>query len=137
VPPWPNWSARAPTCLCCCRCGPTRLHYRRYHVSSGEGSAGWHKIAEAFGLANPYRVVGWDEIERERARVALARPGDEERLLFGLRTCYRFMKVARAVFDNARLLAEGVPPPKFPVWLPVCLARPGDRSIHQQMMDDE
>ena len=51
---------------------------------------------------------------------------------------YRFAGTAVEFFDNGRLLAEGMPPPpRFTSYLPLCAIRPSDRSIYEQMRDDE
>jgi nucleoside-diphosphate-sugar epimerase len=122
------------------------LHHRRYHISAGEGSSvTWQEIAAAFAQCcgertdNPYQVVDFATIQREQERLRpLLGPGDEEHLLMALRIYYRFMEIKAEIFDNGRLLAEGMPPPpKFTSYLPVCATRPSDRSVYQQMLDDE
>src|SRR5262249_34059833 len=65
------------------------LRHRRYHVSAGTtSSVSWHEIAEAFARCygarpdNPFRVVDFAMVERERERMRpLLGPGDEEHLL--------------------------------------------------------
>jgi hypothetical protein len=55
-----------------------------------------------------------------------------------LRTYYRFMEINAEIFDNSRLLEEGMPaPPRFTSYLPLCAERPAGRSVYQQMQDDE
>src|SRR5205085_2285547 len=95
------------------------LRHRRYHVSAGEGSSvTWREISAAFSEVygerrdNPYQVVDFATIERERDRLRpLLGPGDEEHLLMALRIYYRFMEINAEMFDNRRLLEEGMPPP--------------------------
>jgi nucleoside-diphosphate-sugar epimerase len=122
------------------------LRYRRYHISAGEGSSStWQEISSAFSQCygeradNPYRIVDFATIERERERLPrLLGPGDEERLLMALRIYYRFMEINAEIFDNHRIMEEGMPaPPKFTSYLPLCAARPAERSVYQQMTDDE
>jgi hypothetical protein len=48
------------------------------------------------------------------------------------------MEINAEIFDNSRLLEEGMPPPpKFTNYLPLCATRPADRSVYEQMLDDE
>lgn len=122
------------------------LRHRRYHISAGEGSSvTWREISAAFSQCygersdNPYQIVSFATIEQERARLLpLLGPGDEEHLLMALRAYYRFMEINAEMFDNSKLLAEGMPPPpKFTSYLPLCATLPADRSVYQQMLDDE
>jgi nucleoside-diphosphate-sugar epimerase len=122
------------------------LRHRCYHVSAGQGSSvTWHDIEAAFSRAYhetaqpPYQVVDFATIERERHRLAaLLGPGDEEHLLMALRIYYRFMEINAEIFDNQRLLDEGMPPPpKFTDYLATCATQPPQRSVYQQMLDDE
>jgi nucleoside-diphosphate-sugar epimerase len=122
------------------------LAHRRYHIAAGETRCvTWHEIAAAFAECcgdradNPYQVVDFATIERERNRLAeLLGPGDEDHLLMALEIYFRFMQINAEIFDNSRLLNEGMPPPpKFTSYLPVCATRPGDRTVYQQMLDDE
>jgi nucleoside-diphosphate-sugar epimerase len=122
------------------------LRYHRYHISAGEGSSvTWHEIGENFARCygqrpeNPYRIVDFATIEQEQHRLRpLLGAGDEEHLLQALRVYYRFMEINAEIFDNSRLLEEGMPPsPKFTSYLSLCATRPADRSVYQQMVDDE
>lgn len=122
------------------------LRYRRYHISAGEeSSVSWQQIAEAFTRCHgrrsghPYQIVDFPTIERERARLGpLLGPGDEDHLLMAPRLYYRFMEINAEIFDNRRLLEEGMPPPpKFTTYLPLCAERGADRTVYQQMLDDE
>jgi nucleoside-diphosphate-sugar epimerase len=121
------------------------LRHRCYHVSAGEvSSVTWHEIAAGFAQCYgerpeiPYRVVDLATILRERKRIGeLLGPGDEEHLLKALPIYYRFMEINAEIFDNTRLLEEGMPAaPKFTSYLPLCASRPSDRSVYQQMLDD-
>ena len=50
----------------------------------------------------------------------------------------RFPKAWKYLLANRRLLEEGMPsPPKFTSYLPLCATLPADRSVYQQMLDDE
>ncbi len=122
------------------------LRYRRYHVSAGEASAvTWHEIAAVFARCHgerpesPYRQVDFETLVRERDRLRpLLGPGDEEHLLAALRIYYRFAATGVEVFDNRRLLGEGMPvPPRFTSYLHLCATRPANRSVYEQMRDDE
>lgn len=122
------------------------LKYRRYHVSAGEGSSvTWNEITAVFSQCygeradNPYRVVDFATIERERDRLRpLLGSGDEDHMLAALRIYYRFAEINVEIFDNRRLLEEGMPPPpKFTSYLGRCATQPADKSVYQQMRDDE
>jgi nucleoside-diphosphate-sugar epimerase len=121
------------------------LRHRRYHVSAGEASSvTWEEIAEVFSHCygkrpeNPYRVVDIPTILRERERVEeLLGPGDVGHLLMALPIFYRFMEINAEIFDNTRLLDEGMrPAPKLTSYLTRCATLPSDRSIYEQMLDD-
>jgi nucleoside-diphosphate-sugar epimerase len=121
------------------------LRERRYHISAGEASAvSWREMAAVLARyhgqrpENPYRVVDHRALCRERGRLAqMLGPGDEERLLQALEGFFRFSACGVEIFDNRRLLAEGVPaPPRFTDYLPVCIERPAGRSVYEQMRDD-
>lgn len=122
------------------------LVHRRYHVSSGKVSAVmWHEIAAAFAAAagevrdDPWREVDFGTLVVERGRMAgLLGPGDEGHMLAALELYYRFGKLGLSYFDNTRLLAEGMPPPpRFTDYLGACVATSADRSVYEQMRDDE
>jgi nucleoside-diphosphate-sugar epimerase len=122
------------------------LRYGCYHVSAGEGSSvTWHEIAEVFARCygerpeNPYRQVDFSTIVDERSRLrTLLGPGDEDHLLTALRIYYRFAASNVEIFDNRRLLEEGMPPPpRFNSYLHLCATQPADRSVYEQMRDDE
>jgi hypothetical protein len=78
-------------------------------------------------------------IESERGRMReLLGPGDEDHMLMALRIYYRFMEINAEMFDNRRLLEEGMPPPpKFTSYLAACATQPRDRSVYEEMRDDE
>jgi nucleoside-diphosphate-sugar epimerase len=121
------------------------LAYRCYHISAGEGAAvTWREMAAAFAQCygeradEPYQVADFPTIVRERSRLReRLGPGDEERLLQALEPYYRFSASGVEVFDNGRLLGEGLaPPPRFTDYLGTCATRPPDRSVYEQMKDD-
>jgi nucleoside-diphosphate-sugar epimerase len=121
------------------------LRHHRYHISAGEAAAvSWGEMAEVFARYHgrrrdtPYRVVDSAALWRERCRVReLLGAGDEERLLNAMEAFFRFSACGVEVFDNQRLLDEGLPPPpRFTEYLPACIERPGRRSVYEQMWDD-
>jgi nucleoside-diphosphate-sugar epimerase len=121
------------------------LRHRRYHVSAGEASSvTWEEIARVFARFygerpdNPYQVVDIATIlrERERARQLLG-PGDDDHLFAALPLYYRFMEIDAEIFDNSRLLQEGMAPsPKLTSYLELCATRSAGRSVYDQMLDD-
>jgi nucleoside-diphosphate-sugar epimerase len=122
------------------------LRHRRYHVSAGESAAvTWREMAAVFATCygarpdNPYRVVDFPTLVRERDRMrGLLGPGDEEHLLGALELFFRFSTCGAEVFDNRRLLEEDLPPPpRFTSYLRTCARLPPDRSVYQQMRDDD
>jgi nucleoside-diphosphate-sugar epimerase len=119
------------------------LRHRRYHVSAGAGaSCTWNEIAAAFARHHgerpddPHRRVDWETVVAERHRLAACLgPGDEERMLMALALYFRFPSL---VFDNTRLLSQGMPaPPRFVDYLDRCMSEPGGRSVYEQMTDDD
>jgi nucleoside-diphosphate-sugar epimerase len=122
------------------------LGHRRYHISAGEAaSVTWHEIAAEFARIHgerpgiPYRQVDFPTLVSERGRLAeLLGPGDEDLLLTALEAYCRFSSSGVQVFDNRRLLEEGMaPPPRFTSYLRTCALAPPGRSIYEQMLDDE
>src|SRR5262245_47563702 len=122
------------------------LRYQRYHISAGKVSAvSWSEMAEGFARCygdrpgSPDRVADFGTLVRERGRLReLLGSGDEDRLLAALELYFRFSACGAEVFDNERLLGEGMPlPPRFTDYLATCAARPPDRSVYEQMLDDE
>jgi nucleoside-diphosphate-sugar epimerase len=121
------------------------LRHRRYHVSAGQASSTtWKDIAATFSRCEPvqleeqYRVLDIPDILKESARIS-ERLGPEglDHLLAVLPIYYRFMQINAEIFDNARLLAEGMSPsPKLTSYLERCVANPSGRSVYQQMLDD-
>ena len=121
------------------------LRHRRYHVSAGEASSvAWADIASVFARSygerpdDPYQVVEIPTILRDDQRLAqMLGPGDVDHLRAALAIYYRFMEINAEIFDNTRLLEEGMPPPpKLTTYLHLCATQPSDRSVYQQMLDD-
>jgi nucleoside-diphosphate-sugar epimerase len=121
------------------------LKHRRYHISAGEaGAVSWGEMAAEFAQCygdrpeNPYRVVDFQTLLEERSGMReFLGDGDEERLLRALEMYFRFSASGVEVFDNERLLEEGMaPPPRFTSYLQTCAALPSNRSVYEQMLDD-
>ncbi|MBL8551586.1 MAG: SDR family oxidoreductase [Hyphomonadaceae bacterium] len=108
------------------------LKHARYHISAGETSCcTWREIAAAFGGAEAYRVMG--EIAEDRDWAAEQFGEHARRILRAIELYCRFPSV---LFDNSRLMGEGVrAPPRFTDYLQLCLAT-DDRGINEQMNDD-
>jgi nucleoside-diphosphate-sugar epimerase len=122
------------------------LQHRRYHISAGEVSAvSWHEIAAEFARChgerpdNPYRQVDFPTIVAERGRLReLLGLGDEDRLLMALELYLRFSQTGTVIFDNRRLLDEGMPrPPKFVDYLAKSATMPPNQSVYEQMAADD
>lgn len=119
--------------------------HRVYHVSAGLGSSvTTAELAAAFDTHHgarphePVEVTDVDQLWRERDRLSrYLGPGDEERFLRTLEIYFRFCKLPAEVFDNSRLLAEGIPPPPpLTSYLGRCVETSRDRSVYDQMCDD-
>jgi nucleoside-diphosphate-sugar epimerase/glutathionylspermidine synthase len=122
-----------------------RLRHKRYHISAGQGSAvSWREMAAVFARyygerpENPYKVVNFAGLARERARLAeVLGPGDVDALLRALEPFYGLSASGVQAFDNRRLLEEGMrPPPPFTAYLPACIVAPPTRSVYEQLLDD-
>jgi nucleoside-diphosphate-sugar epimerase/glutathionylspermidine synthase len=122
-----------------------RLRWRRYHISAGEGSSvTWRAMAVVFAHyhgerpESPYETADFPKLVRERARLRpLLGPGDEDLLLRALEPFFRLSASGAEVFDNSRLLAEGMrPPPRFTDYLPACITQPANRGVYEQLLHD-
>jgi nucleoside-diphosphate-sugar epimerase/glutathionylspermidine synthase len=121
------------------------LRWRRYHISAGE-SAGvtWREMAAVFARyhgersEDPYEVADFPTLVRERARLRrLLGPGDEDLLLRALEPFFLLSASGAEMFDNRRLLAEGMrPPPRFTEYMPACITQPAGRSVYEQILHD-
>jgi nucleoside-diphosphate-sugar epimerase len=117
------------------------LQYKRYHISAGiERAIRWQELAEAQSqlVGGPaqgrYEVGPFESLTARRVREAIG-DGHPRYLLHALGLYCRFCSLD-LVFDNQRLLDEGMPPPpRFTEYLPVCLES-SPASIFEQMRID-
>ncbi len=117
------------------------LKYNRYHISAGLGSAiRWEELAaeQARLTGGPardrYEVGPFESLTARRVREAIG-DGHPRYLLHALGLYCRFCSLD-LVFDNQRLLDEGVaPPPRFTDYMEVCLES-SPASIFEQMRID-
>jgi nucleoside-diphosphate-sugar epimerase/glutathionylspermidine synthase len=121
------------------------LRWSRYHISAGEGaSVTWREMAAVFAHyhgerpEDPYELADFPRLVRERARLRqLLGPGDEDLLLRALEPFFLMSASGAEMFDNRRLLAEGMrPPPRFTEYLPACIQQSANRSVYEQMLHD-
>jgi nucleoside-diphosphate-sugar epimerase/glutathionylspermidine synthase len=121
------------------------LRWRRYHISAGEGaSVTWREMAAVFARhhgerpESPYETADFSRLVRERARLRpLLGPGDEDLLLRALEPFFLLSASGAEVFDNSRLLAEGMrPPPRFTEYLPACITQPANQGVYEQILHD-
>lgn len=122
-----------------------RLGHDLYHISAGHHSAcTFAEIDEAFALANGaqpvgerYRKVDVDDLKslasRFEARIGPANP----RLVLRALRLYSGFADLNYLFDNSRLLEEGIAvPPRFTDYLDVCVRSSSGVSIATQMQWD-
>jgi nucleoside-diphosphate-sugar epimerase len=117
------------------------LRYDRYHISAGTGrSVRWEDLAAEYArlfggpARNRYEVGRISQLTTHRVMKALGY-GHPRHLLHALGLYSRFCSLD-LVFDNQRLLAEGVPaPPRFTDYMQVCLES-STPSIYEQMCTD-
>lgn len=122
-----------------------RLSHDLYHISAGHHSAcTFAEIDEAFALANGaqpvgerYRKVDVDDLKslasRFEARIGPANP----RLVLRALRLYSGFADLNYLFDNSRLLEEGIAvPPRFTDYLDVCVRSSSGVSIATQMQWD-
>jgi len=118
-----------------------RLKHQRYHVSAGKGgSVSWTELAAEYARLrggaseDRYEIGGMRQLTAKRVMEA-AGDGHPRHLLHALELYYRFCSLD-LVFDNCRLLKEGVPaPPKFTEYMRVC-EESSTASIYDQMRTD-
>ncbi len=117
------------------------LQYDRYHLSAGDSSAvRWDEIeaeaARVYGgpARGRYEVGSLRDLTRQRVREAI--PDCQPRhLMLALELYARFCSLD-LIFDNSRILREGVaPPPRFTDYMRVCLES-SPASIYEQMRTD-
>src|SRR5262249_947872 len=87
---------------------------------------------------DPYELADFPRLVRERARLRqLLGPGDEDLLLRALEPFFLLSASGAEMFDNRRLLAEGMrPPPRFTEYLPACIRQSTNRSVYEQILHD-
>ncbi len=118
-----------------------QLQYSRYHISAGAGGAvRWTQLEAEYArlcggpATSRYEVGDLKQLTRQRVMKA-AENGHARHLLHALELYYRFCSLD-LVFDNHRLLEEGVPaPPQFTDYMRVCLES-SPASIYDQMRID-
>ena len=118
-----------------------RLKHNRYHVSAGTGaSVRWKELAEEYARLrggasrDRYEVGGMRQLTVTRVMQA-AGDGHPRHLLHALELYYRFCSLD-LVYDNCRLLKEGIPtPPRFTDYMRVC-EESSTSSIYDQMRSD-
>ena len=118
-----------------------RLKHTRYHVSAGKGSSiRWKDLASEYARLrggasqDRYEVGGMRQLTATRVMQA-AGEGHPRHLLHALELYYRFCSLD-LVFDNCRLLKEGVAaPPRFTDYMRVCVES-STSSIYDQMRSD-
>lgn len=132
-----DWAASALTHLLL---APS-LAQQRYHVSAGLGSSiTWNQLAMEYarisgGPAHDrYEVGDIRQLTSQRIKQAIG-PGHARHLLQALELYSRFCSLD-LVFDNSRLLAEGVAPsPPFTSYMKRCVET-SPSSIYEQMRVD-
>jgi nucleoside-diphosphate-sugar epimerase len=118
-----------------------QLRYARYHVSAGAGSAvRWTQLAAEYArlcggpARQRYEVGKLTQLTPQRVMKA-SQNGHTRHLMHALKLYYRFCSLD-LVFDNHRLLEEGVPAaPRFTDYMRVCLES-STSSIYEQMRID-
>jgi nucleoside-diphosphate-sugar epimerase len=118
-----------------------RLKHQRYHVSAGKGgSVRWKDLAAAYAALyggasqDRYEVGEMRQLTAKRIKQAVG-DGHPRHLLHALELYYRFCS-RDLVFDNCRLLKEGIPaPPRFTEYMRVCEEFSAG-SIYEQMRSD-
>jgi nucleoside-diphosphate-sugar epimerase len=118
-----------------------RLKHKRYHVSAGKGaSVRWKDLAAEYSgmyggaSRDRYEIGDMRQLTAKRVMQAVG-DGHPRHLLHALELYYRFCS-RDLVFDNCRLLKEGVPaPPRFTDYMRVC-EEFSTASIYEQMRSD-
>jgi len=122
-----------------------RLEHNLYHISAGHQAAcTFGEIDQAFAQANGadpvgerYRKIGVDDLKQLagdfESRIGPANP----RLVLRALRLYSGFADLNYLFDNSRLLDEGIAvPPRFTDYLDVCVRSSRDISIATQMQWD-
>lgn len=118
-----------------------RLKHQRYHVSAGKGSCvRWKDLATEYARLNGgasqdrWEIGDMRQLTAQRVKQAVG-GGHPRHLLHALELYYRFCS-RDLVFDNCRLLKEGIPaPPRFTDYMRVCEDY-STASIYEQMRSD-
>ena len=118
-----------------------RLKQDRYHISAGTGSSvRWEDLAAEYArlyggpARDRYEIGKIAQLTPQRMMKAI-RDGRPRHLRLALELYSRFCSLD-LVFDNQRLLAEGMaPPPRFTDYMEVCLES-SPASIYEQMCID-
>jgi len=122
---------------------PTLAH-DQYHITAGEAAAcSFREIdaAMAAALARPrrtdYQMLPYDEIALlQRDFENRIGPCNRRVMLRAIKT-YGAFSALGLLFDNRRLLAEGMPPPpRFDSYAGVCAVTSAGRTIAEQMQAD-
>jgi nucleoside-diphosphate-sugar epimerase len=120
------------------------LKHPTYHISAGRDSSSsfreiGHAFARALGETRPgdYRRVTYQDVTAlQQQFTEIFGPGNKRSMLAAVRLYGAFAGL-NTVFDNQRLLAEGVPPPPpFADYLGICVETSRGISIAQQMAVD-
>ena len=119
-----------------------QLRHDCYHISAGEvSSVSWREMAAVFARYYgerpeiPYQLADFASLTRECGRMrGLLGQGDEKLMLRVMKPFLELASIDVDMFDNRRLLEEGMPPsPRFTDYLPVCIAVPPDRSVYERV----
>lgn len=121
-----------------------QLKYDLYHVSAGEWSDDFAAIDVALAKADGkepwgarYRVVGRDDMRALAEEFASHVPEAHPRLIMRAMRIYGGFAEMNYVFDNHRMLDEGVPPPpRLVSYIGTCLDSVRDRSMLEMMQSD-
>ena len=123
-----------------------QLHHQRYHISAGvESSVSWREMQAAFAahdgrpLGDPYQIATTEEILAQREQIADAVGHLHVDRVSRLLEPFLCLSAAGVqVFDNARLIAEGIArSPRFTDYLGVCIAGTRSRLLFDQAHDDD
>lgn len=124
--------------------GKPVLAYDQYHITSGEASAcSFREIdaAMAAALGRPcridYRMLPYEEIALLQRDFENRIGPCNRRVMLRAIKIYGEFSALGLLFDNRRLLAEGVPPPpRFDSYAGVCAITSTGRTIAEQMHAD-
>lgn len=118
------------------------LQHDLYHIAAGmTASCSFAEIDAVFAgalgaepIGERYRIVGQDDLPELAGRFEERIGQCNRRLMVRAMRLYGGFAELNYVFDNSRLLAEGIPPPpRLTDYLPVCVATSQDIPIPEQM----